>query len=257
MRPKIAVLTKTCALMAGALIAVSASAQTADEIIAKNLEARGGKDKIQSTQAVRITGKMTMGPGMEAPFTMEWKNPNRVRVEFTVGGQTGVQAFDGTTAWMHMPFMGKAEPETMPAEQTADMEQQADFAGPLVDYQAKGHQVALVGKRDVEGTEVYDLLITLKNGDVMHELIDAETFLTIQQERRAKQGDQEIDVETSLGSYKEVGGLVLPHSIQSKMKGAQGPAQAMTIDAYDFAAQIDDARFAFPKPAEPAAPKPQ
>ena len=252
MRPKFAAL-KTATVLTGALLAASASAQTADEIIAKNLEARGGKDKIMAAEAVRITGKMTMGPGMEAPFTMEWKNPNRVRLEFTVGGQTGVQAYDGSTAWMHMPFMGKAEPEAMPAEQTADMEQQADFVGPLVDYQAKGHQVALVGKRDVEGTEVYDLQITLKNGDVVHELIDAETFLTIKQESRRKQGDQEMDFETSIGNYKEVGGLVLPHSIETRMKGAPAgtPGQAITIDTYDFAAQIDDARFAFPKPAAP------
>ena len=246
---------KTAALLAGALVAAAASAQTADEIIAKNLEARGGKDKLLAQQAVRITGKMSMG-GMEAPVVMEWKAPNRVRLEFVIGGQTGTQAYDGTAGWTHMPFMGKAEPELMPAEQTADMEVQADFLGPLVDYAAKGHQVTLVGKREVEGTEVYDLQVTLKNGDVVHELIDAETYLTIKQESRRKQGDQEIDVETSVGNYKEVNGLILPHSIQTTVKGAPAgtPGQAITIDSYDFGAQIDDARFAFPKKAETPPP---
>lgn len=250
MRPRPALLPRTVALLAGALIAATASAQTADEIIAKHLEARGGKDKILAAEAVRITGTMTMGP-QQAPFTMEWKSPNRVRLEFTVGGQTGVQAYDGATAWMHLPFMGKAEPEAMPAEQAADMEQQADLAGPLVEYQAKGHQVSLVGKREVEGTEVYDLEITLKNGDVVHELIDAETYLTIKQEARHKQGDQEVDIETSIGGYKQVGDLVLPHSLVTTMKGAPAgaPGQSITIDSYDFSAQIDDARFTFPKPA--------
>jgi hypothetical protein len=250
MRPKLALLTRTTALLAGALIAASASAQTVDEVIARHLEARGGKDKILAVQAARITGKMTMGP-QQAPFTMEWKAPTNVRLEFTVGGQTGIQAFDGTTGWMHMPFMGKAEPETMPADMTADMEQQGDLAGPLVDYQAKGHQVALVGKRDVEGTEVYDIQITLKNGDVVHELIDAETYLTIKQESRRKQGDQELDLETSIGGYKEVNGIILPHSMETRMKGAPAgaPGQSISIESYDFSATIDDARFAFPKPA--------
>jgi hypothetical protein len=252
MRSKIALFTRTAALVA-VVASSAANAQTVEEIIAKNLEARGGRDKILATQQVRVTGKMTMGP-TEAPFVMEWRNPNRVRLEFTVGGQTGVQAYDGTTGWMHMPFMGKAEPEEMAPEMVADMQQQADFAGPLVDYAAKGHQVALVGKREVEGTEVYDLQITLENGDVVHELIDAESFLTIKQESRRKQGDQEIDLETSLGNYREVGGLLLPHSLETKMKGAPAgaPGQSITIESYDFAATIDEARFAFPKPAPKA-----
>ncbi|HEV8630523.1 MAG TPA: hypothetical protein VGV61_09430 [Thermoanaerobaculia bacterium] len=252
------------AVAAGALLTLPALAQTAttptvDDIIAKNIAARGGKDKIAALQTARVTGKMTMGPGMELPFVMEWKNPNRARLEFTVQGQTGIQAFDGTTGWSFMPFMGKAEPETMPAEQQADIEQDADFPGPLVDYQKKGHQVRLVGKREVEGTEAYDLEITLKNGNVVHELIDAESFLSIKKEMKRKQGDQEMELDQSIGNYKEVNGLMLPFSMDSHMKGAPAgsPGQTITIDSYDFGGSIDDGRFAFPKPAaKPEAPKP-
>jgi outer membrane lipoprotein-sorting protein len=235
--------------------AAAAPAMSVDDIIAKNTAARGGREKLDAVQSMRVTGKMTMGP-MEAPFTMEWKAPNRIRMEFVVQGQTGVQAYDGSTAWMHMPFMGKAEPEKMAEEDRADMEQQADFVGPLVDYQKKGNQVKLVGKRDVEGTDAYDLEVTLKNGDVVHELIDADSFLTIKQEAKRKQGDQELDVETSIGNYQTVNGLVLPFSMQSKIKGAPAgaPSQAITVDKYEFGSTIDDKRFTFPeKPATPAA----
>ena len=240
---------------ASALLALPASAQTVDEVIAKHLEARGGKDKLVAAQALRTTGKMTMGP-MEAPFTMEWKAPNRLRIEFVVQGQTGIQAFDGQSGWMHMPFMGKAEPEVMPAEAAKDVEEQADFLGPLVDYQSKGHQVELVGKTDVEGTEAYELKITMKGGDVITEYLDAETFLTIKQVRKAKRGDQEVELETTFGAYKEAGGLMLPHSLETKVAGAPAgvPGQSIAVDGYDFSAQIDDSRFAMPE--KPAAAKP-
>jgi outer membrane lipoprotein-sorting protein len=239
------------AVAAGVLLSLPAAAQTVDEIIAKNIEARGGKDKIAAVQSARVAGKMSMGP-MEAPFTMEWKAPNRIRMEFTVQGKVGVRAFDGTTAWAHMPFMGKADPEKMPEDERASMEQEADFvAGPLMDYQAKGHQVRLVGKRDVEGTEAYDIEITLKNGDVEHELIDAESYLQIKQETRRKQGDQELEIETSVGNYKQVNGLMLPFSLESHLKGAPPGAggQTITIDSYELGPTIEDGRFAFPAAA--------
>ena len=41
-------------------------AQTADEIIAKNVQARGGMEKLKSVQSTKATATMAMG-GMEAP----------------------------------------------------------------------------------------------------------------------------------------------------------------------------------------------
>lgn len=256
------------AAAAGVLLALpgfaptqAAHAQTVDEVLAKHIAARGGKEKLAAVQTARATGKMTMGP-MEVPFVMEWKAPNHVRQEFIVQGKAGVRAYDGTTAWMHMPFMGKADPEKMAEEDTADMAQEADLIeGPLVNYQQKGHQVRLVGKKEIEGTEVYELEVTMKNGDVTHDYLDAETYLTIKQESKHKQGDQELEVETAIGNYQQVDGLTLPFSINSTIKGAPAGAggQSITIEKYELGAAIEESRFAFPGAAaadKPAATKP-
>ena len=61
-------------LCAAALLAVSASAQTADELIDKNIKAKGGADKLKALQSMKFTGKMKMGP-MEAPFIVMKKRP--------------------------------------------------------------------------------------------------------------------------------------------------------------------------------------
>ena len=131
-------------LLAG-LTSAAAWSQTADEIIDKHLQAIGGKDKLKAVQSERITGKMVMGQGMEAPFTMELSRPNKMRMEFTLQGMTGVQAFDGKTAWAVMPFMGKTEPEAMPSEETKKMEEQADMDGLLLDYKQHGRTVEYAG----------------------------------------------------------------------------------------------------------------
>jgi outer membrane lipoprotein-sorting protein len=239
------------ALTALATLAPAASAQTVDDIIAKHVAARGGLEKLKAVKTMRMTGTMAVGPGIEAPFTLETKRPNLMRVEFTLQGQTGVQAFDGKTAWMVMPFMGKKDPEAMPAEETKTIEEQADFDGPLVDYAAKGHTVELVGKETVEGAEAYKLKVTLKNGDVRYIYIDTEYHLEIRAEGTRTMRGTPIDFESSTGDYKEVDGMMFPHAIESGAKGMP-QRQKMTIAKIELNPAIDDARFAMPAPAAPA-----
>ena len=203
------------------------AAQTVDEVIAKNIEARGGKDKIAAVQTVRAAGKMTMGPGWRCPFVMEWKAPNQIRQEFTIQGKSGVRAYDGTTAWMYMPIMGKAEPEKMAAEDAADMAQEADLIGrPAGRLPAEGAPGAPGRQEGRRGHRRLRVEVTLKNGDVVHEFIDAETYLTIKEEAKHKQGDQEVEVVTSIGNYQQVDGLTLPFSISSHDQGCARRAPA-------------------------------
>jgi len=252
--------TFACTLLAG-LMAAAVSAQTVDELIAKNLEARGGKDKIKAVKSVRMTGKMVMGQGMEAPFTLEMARPKKVRMEFTFQGMTGIQAYDGTTGWMVMPFMGKKEPEQVAGDDLKNMDDQADFEGPLVDYKEKGHQVELVGKADVEGTPAYKLKVTKKNGDIQYIYLDAEQYLELKTEGKQKVRGQEVEGETTLGDYKEVNGLIFAFSIHSKPKDAPpGAGLTMTVDKIELNADMPASRFEMPKAEKPAAaptpPKP-
>ncbi|MFL6195611.1 MAG: outer membrane lipoprotein-sorting protein [Thermoanaerobaculia bacterium] len=243
-------------LLAG-LAGAALQAQTVDEIIGKHLEARGGKDKIKAVQATRLTGKMVMGQGMEAPFTLEQARPNKMRMEFTLQGMTGVQAYDGKTGWAVMPFMGKKDPEPMSADDVKQLEEQADMDGILVDYKDKGHQVESLGKVDVEGTPAYKLKVTQKNGDLTNIFIDAESWLEIKREGKAKMRGQEFETEVTFGDYKPVEGLVLPFSIEQKVKGAPG-GMMMTVSKIEINPSVDAGRFAMPaveKKADPAPPK--
>jgi outer membrane lipoprotein-sorting protein len=240
-------------LLVAALTGAAAQAQSADEIIAKNLQARGGKDKIKAVQSARISGKMVLGQGMEAPFTLEMSRPNKMRMEFTLQGMTGVQAFDGTTGWSVMPFMGKKDPEAMSADESKQAAEQADMDGVLVDYKEKGSQVEYAGKVDVEGTPAHKLKVTKKNGDVVNVYIDAEHYMEIKDEGKAKVRGQEIEGETVFGDFKTVDGLIFPFSIEQRAKGAPG-GMTMAVDKVEVNPTVDATRFNMP--AAPAAPKP-
>lgn len=232
-----------------ALLAPIASAQTLDEVLAKHYEAMGGYDKMKAVQTYRMAGKMMMGQGMEAPFTMEKARPNKFRMEFTFQGMTGVQAYDGKSGWMIMPFSGKKDPEPMPSEAAREMEEQADFDGPLVDWKEKGHTVELVGQEDVEGTSAHKIKATLKNGNVLTYYIDAETFLTLKQDSKRTIRGTEVEGESSVGDYKQVDGLTFPFAMEMGAKGSP-QKQKLVTDKIEINPKLEDARFVMPAVAK-------
>ncbi|MGB8013570.1 MAG: hypothetical protein WCF68_18305 [Terriglobales bacterium] len=247
---------KLCFAIATAAVLIPAMwAQTADEIIAKNVEARGGSAKLKSVQTVKATATLAMGPGMEAPGVLIQKRGNLARLEFTIQGLTAVQAYDGKNAWEIMPFMGKKDPELMSADEAKEVEEMADLEGPLVDYKSKGHQVELLGKEKIEGTDAYKLKVSLKNGDVQTVYIDADSFLEIKEEtKRTVRGTEQV-VESSIGDYKEVNGIVFPFAVESGVKGSQ-EKEKLTITKMELNLPVDDSIFKMPPPA-PAPAKPE
>lgn len=243
------VLTLAAALLVA--MSVQAADLTVDEILAKNAEAKGGLAALSELQSVRFTGKMALGGGMEAPFVMTKKRAEMMRLEFTIQGMTGVQAYDGSKAWMVMPFMGKKDPEVMSGDMLKDLKEQADFDGPFIDYAKKGHKIELLGKADAEGTPAYKLRLTTKDGTETVFYIDADSFLEIKSEAKKKVQGQEVEAEQTYGNYQEVEGLLFPFSMEMKAKGAPG-GQTITIEKVELNPAIEDAKFKMPA-AAPAA----
>jgi outer membrane lipoprotein-sorting protein len=238
-------------IIAVALLVPAMWAQTVDELIAKNVQARGGMDKLKGVHSVKSTATMAMGPGMEAPGVLIQKRGNLARLEFTIQGLTAVQAYDGKNAWQVMPFMGKKDPELMTADEAKEVEEMADIDGPMVDYKTKGNQVELLGKEKIEGTDAYKLKVSLKNGDVQTVYIDADSFLEIKEEtKRTVRGTEQV-VESAIGDYKEVSGIMVPFAMESGVKGS-AEKQKLTITKVEFNVPADDSIFKMP--AAPAPP---
>jgi hypothetical protein len=186
---------------------------------------------------------MTMGPGMEAPITMERKRPGMRRMEFTIQGMTGIQAFDGAKTWSVMPFMGKKDPEVGTAEYNKNALDDADFDGALVDYKTKGHTIELMGKEPVEGADAYKLKVTKKNGNIEYDYLDAETYLLVKTEGKIKRRGTEMDGETTYSDYKDVDGLMQAFSMEV---GTKEMKQKLAFTKIELNVPLDDARFAVP-----------
>jgi outer membrane lipoprotein-sorting protein len=230
-------------------LAAAAGAETADDVIAKFVAARGGLEKIKAIQSLDMTIKANE-QGVEFPGKLEWKRPDRMRIEMTIQGKTMVQAYDGKTAWAVMPFLGSPDPQVMAADDAKDVIEQADMDGPLVDYKAKGNAVELVGKDDVDGAPAWKLKLTLKNGDVSYVYIDTETGLNVKETSKRKQQGSEIEIDSYLTNFKPVEGVLFPFAIENKVQGKS--MGQFTIDSVKANVPFDDKMFVMPA----AAPKP-
>lgn len=229
------------------LFTLKASAQTADEIIANNIKARGGIEKIKAIKSAKVTGKLVM-QGIEIPVTIQQKRANKMRLDATFQGKTLVQAYDGTTAWKIDPFQGTSEPEKMAGAEEKEAVEQSDMDGALIDYKEKGHSLELVGKEEVEGTPVYHLKLTRKGGDISHLYIDAENYLEIKSTSKRKTPGGEIEIDTYYGNYKPVNGIIFPFSIEAKVGGQV--VQNVVVEKMELDVPADDSLFKMPAKEE-------
>jgi len=233
---------------------LAASAQTADELVAKNLEAKGGADKIKAIKSLRMSGIMDQG-GFKLPVGQEAKAPDLLRETYTFQGMTGIEAYDGNVAWRISPFEGRKDPEMMGEDDARVIIEDADFYGPLVDYQEKGNKIEFLGHDLVDGDDALRLKVTLKNGDIWYYLLDPDTFLEIRLERQTFiRGSMRESVQ-ELGSYKQVNGVYFPFSVDSGPKNNPNARARVTFDKIEANVEIPDS--AFKMPAAPATPSPQ
>ena len=85
----------------------AAYAQTADDLIARNIKARGGLERIKAIKTIRVTGKIKGFGGRVMGMGEEKARPDLVRVTTTMQGMTAIDAYDGTTGWQVEPFGGR------------------------------------------------------------------------------------------------------------------------------------------------------
>jgi hypothetical protein len=235
------------------LAAVTAQAQTVDDVVRRYLEARGGIVKLHSVQSLRLTGTMEL-PGVTAPFLLELARPGRMRTEFTVQGEKGVRAWDGKNAWEQLPLPGE-RPRPMSPEDAAEARAQADVdLSPLVDATAKGYTIELVGRDRLPGGDTWKLLVRGNDVPARTLQIDAKTHLVVQTlDTRTVEG-QKVEFVTDVGDYRSVSGLVFPHRIDVGPKGSP-EHQSLVIQRIEINPPLDPARFAMPasRPARPEA----
>lgn len=233
-------------LLLAALLYLPASAQntpTVDEIVAKNIQARGGMGKLAAIKTIRAI-YATEEDGKPVRLVELQKRPSKLRRNISYAGNTIVFAYDGTSAWQ---FDSRAKsPAPAPADLAAELKDEADIDGPLVNYQEKGSTVELMGKEKLDGKDVYNLKLSLKNGHASNIYIDAKSFLEVKETGFWEQGGKRVDFVALYKDYRPVQGVLFPFLVEQKTGDEE--SQSTYLKNINLNVPIADSQFTMAVP---------
>ena len=233
-------------LIAAFLAACSASSPV-DDVVASNLAARGGAERIRALRSIRETGTVTASGGRVAKVVRQIKRPGMFRLEFTYQGTKSVFANDGATGWQVAPLQGQFDPKEMPPEaDSAGGVDQRDIEGHLVDWREKGHIVELLGREKLPGGEAFKLKVTLKGGAVRTDYVDVRSRQVVRSDVTRTVRGHKVQVESTFSDFRKEGGLVFPHLIESHVTDRPQVIR-IVVEKIELDPDLDDALFKFPK----------
>ncbi|MFL5239730.1 MAG: hypothetical protein ACJ8EL_19475 [Rhizomicrobium sp.] len=236
--------------------ALPAHAQTAQELVAKNLAARGGAEKLAAIHTYVTKGELRFPGDFKLGYaeTRTCSDPKTCfdRVDASLQGLTLVQAYNGKLGWRINPFEGRRDAAQMGADEARSLGDEAIIQGALLSAATRGSKVDYLGREDIDGTLSYKLRVSQKDGTVYTYYLDPDVFLEIKVlERRTIRGSEQ-ETETDLGDYELVNGVYFPFSITSGPRNsAPSDKQVITVKSAEANAAVDPAIFQMP--AQPSA----
>lgn len=181
----------------------SIKAQTADEVVDKYVTALGGKEKLLTLKSVKKTGSINVqGTDVNLTVTVVQGVGSRNDISVPDNGE-GFQIINTAKGWDFMPFMGQASPEEVSAEKLKSSQGLLDVQGVLFNYKEKGSQAELLGKENVEGSEVYKIKLTNKLGIVSTLFIDTKTNYLVRSITTSKGSNGDENTEVTYSDFKK------------------------------------------------------
>lgn len=223
---------------------------SAEQIVAKNVEARGGLEAWRRIQTMVWVGHLESprSPEPQMSFFLEQKRPNKTHFEIDSMGQKSMRIFDGVRGWRARPGKNGVSNDVQPfTPQEVKFARDAQgIDGPLIDYQTRGSTVALAGIDEIEGRKTYHISVRLASGERNEVWVDAQNFLDIRFDRTSYSGNGEAGtVSIFYRDYKSVEGLQMPAVMEIGVGSAKAPDR-MIIEKVALNPPLDEKTFARP-----------
>jgi hypothetical protein len=182
-------------------------AQTADEVIARHIEAMGGKEKLLTINSLKLEGSMNV-MGADVSITTIALNGVGYRTDISIpsipdGKGTGFQITTPTKGWSYLPWQGQGSPSPSTEEVLKAGQHSLDLQGNLLNYKEKGSIVEMAGKEKVDGADCYKLKLTNKAGAVINIFIDGVTYYRVKTSKIIKGIGEEVLDETFYKDFRK------------------------------------------------------
>lgn len=187
-----------------------AKTTTAEEVVAKYLEAIGGVGALQAIDTKRLRYHVHMFSSDGYLMERSWKRPNTMQTGGV--GESAYMLTEGDKSWR----VGPEERRELPTPLAANLAKLADIDGPLVDSTKKGISLSYLGTDRYDMTDLHRVELTFKDGVKWELFFDSRTGYI----RKMKQPSflmlgNEIsrgpDALSYYYDYRPVDGVMIPH----------------------------------------------
>ena len=214
-----------------------AKAQTADEIIAKHIDAMGGVERLLALKTSVSEASLDVN-GMAIAVKMTQVHNVGQRIDISAMGLENFIIQTPTEGWTFMPIQGQASPEPTAPEVVKETADLLDLQSPLLNYKEKGHQVEMLGKEDFEGVKCFKLKLIAKAGAQITFFIDPNTYYIIKSISKTKASGKEVEETQTFSNYVKLpSGYVFAYA----MTGV-GPGE-LKISKIDLNVPVDEKIF--------------
>ena len=190
---------KKILLIATILITTIFSAQTAKQIIDKNIELTGGLTNWKLLNSIILQGKVILGVNDEYPMRIYQQRPNLTKTVVFIGNKENViEGYDGKNGYSMNYVVNKLQVQKNYVPESFD----TDF----IDYENKGFTAQVLSKEKVGERDCYKVELT-KNVNKTVYYFDVQNFLLLKEEKK--------DETLVYSDFKKVNNLVMPFRIEA------------------------------------------
>ena len=181
------------------IFSVIINAQTAKEIIDKNIELSGGLTNWKLLNSVVLYGKVTLGVNDEYPIKIFQQRPNLTKTVITINKkETAIEGFDGKKGYaMNYATNKVQEYPNYVAE---------SFDNDFIDWESKGFEAKYLGKEKIGEIYCHKVELT-KNVNKTIYYFDTKTYMLLKEIKK--------DETLVYADYKQIGSLMMPYRIES------------------------------------------
>ena len=219
--------------------------QEIDSVIAKCLDAMGGKDKVNELRSIHTESTVSVsGNGMSGSSVYDIVFGERYRHETTIGGQKVLLCESEATGWKMNPrdHAGIALTNNEITEYKPDLY----HGGYLFNYVELGNKIELTGKEKLREESVYKIKVTTKDSAEIFYYINANSYQLVKEVRVYKFNGQSKTRVFDYADFKKTEeGYIMPFS--TTMTNPQGTAIHFTINKVTTNMDMDSKIFSKPE----------
>ncbi len=192
------------------LASTGAVGQTADEIIARHIEAIGGRDNWARVKSIRMETLMKQ-QGAEIRTSYLLVDRKAMRADVSIMGMSGYTVITTSEGWSFSPWSGQTKAEAMTPDDVKNAQESLDLQDKFLTYKDLGKKLDYFGTDDIDGTECYKLKMTGKDGFETTFYIDPDNYQVIKQVQKLVANGQEMENASYFSDFTPLPeGIVVP-----------------------------------------------